>query len=235
MSKYKSINNENPIVGLFSTPLMKIQLDLDLEKLTEFTFQLQDKDKIGDNLSNRGGWQSTHQQTVEVGEKHQEFIKLKKEISQQLQIYHSTAFRGVEFDNQYTRGNELDQTICSIWANINEKYHYNDWHIHSNVTLSGVFYIKHDGSVENGNIKFKHPVHHFPYIMNTHFRPGIFKRTNEVTSEIISVLPKPNMLLIFPSWLEHMVEPNLNNDSRISISFNSIPVSKYETTNWKIK
>ena len=34
--------------------------------------------------------------------------------------------------------------------------------------------------------------------------------------------PKENMLLYFPGWLEHEVEPNNSNEERISISFNLI-------------
>jgi len=36
----------------------------------------------------------------------------------------------------------------------------------------------------------------------------------------VNITPKSNMLLIFPSWMNHSVEANLNNDPRISVSFN---------------
>ena len=42
---------------LFATPMMQVQLDLDLEKLTEFEFEMQNKDKKGIQHSNLGGWQ----------------------------------------------------------------------------------------------------------------------------------------------------------------------------------
>ncbi|MEM7467528.1 MAG: putative 2OG-Fe(II) oxygenase [Pseudomonadota bacterium] len=32
--------------------------------------------------------------------------------------------------------------------------------------------------------------------------------------------PKEGMMLIFPSYLTHMVEPHLSDDERISLSFN---------------
>ena len=32
--------------------------------------------------------------------------------------------------------------------------------------------------------------------------------------------PKNNLLLLFPSWLEHDVEENKSDDERISIAFN---------------
>ena len=45
--------------SLFASPLMEIHLDLDLEKLTEFAFEMKNVDKIGKQKSNRGGgWHS---------------------------------------------------------------------------------------------------------------------------------------------------------------------------------
>ena len=44
---------------------------------------------------------------------------------------------------------------------------------------------------------------------------------NEYNSSIWSIDPKENLLVLFPSNMEHFVEPNLNkNNERISISFN---------------
>ncbi len=61
-------------IPLFVSPLMQVQLDLDLEKLTELVFQIQNKDKKGVQESNIGGWQSTDI----YEEKHKEFIRLKR-------------------------------------------------------------------------------------------------------------------------------------------------------------
>ena len=58
----------------------------------------------------------------------------------------------------------------------------------------------------------------------THWPQGIIIKSNEVTAEVFEVTPKPNMLLIFPSWLEHKAEMNLKDDTRISLSFNSEPI-----------
>ena len=208
-------NNKINIIPLFTTPVMTVQLNFDLEKLTEFAFQIQNKDKKGAQNTNRGGWHSNEI----YEENHEEFIRLKKEIKQYLQIYHSEVFKGMVF-----KGNVI-QNLADMWVNINEKYHYNEWHLHPHSTLSGTYYIKHDGSNENGNIMFKHPTN--LYISLVHWPRELLestKKTNEITSEIVPITPKSNMLLIFPSWLEHKVENNLKNDSRISLSFNSFPI-----------
>ena len=199
------------IKSLFAIPVLQVELDFDLEKLTEFAFQIQNKDKKGVQVSNKGGWQSNNINE----EKHEEFISLKKEINQYLQKYQSEVFEGMIFKEN------MILSTSGIWLNINEKHHYNEWHFHGYSTLSGVYYIKHDG-VENGDIQFKHP--RDLYLSLAHWPQGLVKKTNEVTSELISFTPKPNMLLIFPAWVDHKVTPNLKNDSRISLSFNVEPL-----------
>ena len=200
------------IMPIFASPAMVAQLDLDLEKLTEFAFQLQNRDKIGTQHTNRGGWQSNNINE----EEHEEFIKLKKEISQHLQTYHSEVFQGMKFNGNVT------YPLKDIWANINEKHHYNEWHTHVFSTLSGVFYIKHDGSKELGAISFRHPAAG-GFMRFIHWPVGIVTKSNEITSEIAGSGHESNTLLIFPSWLEHKVEINLKDDNRISLSFNAQP------------
>ena len=205
--------NEINIIPLFANPLLQIQLDLDTDKLTELAFQIR-KDKKG-RLNEliwdvvRGGWQSNNI----VEEPHEEFKKLKKEITQYLQLYHSEVFRGMKFKGNVT------QSIDNMWLMINEKHHYVDWHIHHKATLSGVYYINHDG-VENGNIQFKHPEH--PQMSALHWKKELVEVWDMTSGEMFIIPPNSNMLLIFPSWLEHSVEANLKNDPRISLSFNSV-------------
>ena len=206
--------NEMNIIPLFASPLMQIQLDLDTDKLTELAFQMQNKDKKGvpDGI-NKGGWQSNNV----VEEPYEELQKLKKEITQHLQMYHSEVFRGMKFKGNVT------QSIDNMWVMINEKHHYVDWHIHHNATLSGVYYIKHDG-VESGDILFKHP--EYPQMSALHWKKELVEVWDTISGEILNITPSSNMLLIFPSWTEHKVELNLKDDPRISLSFNSILLSE---------
>ena len=68
---------------------------------------------------------------------------------------------------------------------------------------------------------------HWPLFINQNSHNNeLIERWNEVTSELIDFIPKSNKLLIFPSWLEHKAETNLKDDTRISLSFNSIPISE---------
>ena len=232
MNDLKENKREVSFDSLFAFPLMAVQLDLDCEKLAEFAYQLLEKDKIGVQQSNKGGWQSIdiHHEKKERyvlnqggyqsrdihNEVDEEFVRLKKEINQYLQIYHSEVFKGMAFNKE-----NVKQNLVNMWVNINEQNHYNDLHAHPFSTLSGTFYINHDCSKEQGDIIFKHPKN--LYIGVDHWPEGLVETPNLVTSGAVNIVPKSNMLLIFPSWLEHKVEINLKNDSRISVSFNSIP------------
>ena len=218
MNELKENNDDDKmsIIPFFATPIMQVELDFDLEKLTEFAFEMWNKNKSGAQKTNRGGWQSNDI----TNEKHEEFIRLKKEINQYLQIYQSEVFRGMVFKEK------IIHTLANMWVNINKKHHYNEWHIHAFATLSGTYYIKHDGSKENGNIIFKHTKGHLnsTYMTICHWPEGLVENFNEVSAENVEFLPQANTLFIFPSWLEHKVEINLKNNSRISLSFNSEPI-----------
>ena len=49
---------------------------------------------------------------------------------------------------------------------------------------------------------------------------NLLKRYNKYNSAEYFVKPTENFCILFPSYLPHYVEPNLNKQNRISISFN---------------
>lgn len=105
-----------------------------------------------------------------------------------------------EILSEYT---EEKYNITSLWANINDKYHCNAHHTHDGI-LSGVFYLQ---TPENsGKIVF--------------VNPAIRSEDSLLAKRGYPVTPEPLSLIIFPSWLQHYVEPNMSEESRISISFN---------------
>ena len=61
-----------------------------------------------------------------------------------------------------------------------------------------------------------HPVAAQQYVINS----DIINEYNKFTSADISVEPELGKLIIFPSWLVHYVQNNLDDSDRISIAFN---------------
>ena len=99
--------------------------------------------------------------------------------------------------------------LSNSWININRKNNFNLPHCHPNSAFSGVIYLKTNSTC--GKINFRNPTASsvFPIndMINGYFGRWFFS-------------PEPGDVLIFPSYLDHYVEPNLSDEDRISISFN---------------
>ena len=102
--------------------------------------------------------------------------------------------------------------ITNMWAIINETGAFNQKHHHGNSDLSAAYYVSaHD---ECGDIVFYDPRPARVY------KNPIAKTPNKLNATINSVKPENGLLVLFPSYLEHSVNPNLSNKKRIVISFN---------------
>lgn len=93
--------------------------------------------------------------------------------------------------------------IDALWGNINSYGNYNASHIHEGV-LSGVVYLQ----VPENSGKL--------VLIN----PAVRSDSHPIREKNYFVQPQNLACIIFPSWLEHYVEPNLSNKNRISLSFN---------------
>jgi len=92
------------------------------------------------------------------------------------------------------------------WANLLRRGGYNRIHNHPGAVWSGCYYVSCGERAEkpryNGWIEFQDP------------RPGNIHGGKE------RVEPEEGLLLMFPSWLNHFVNPFMGGGERISIAFN---------------
>ena len=102
--------------------------------------------------------------------------------------------------------------ITSMWAIVNNKNAYNGRHIHSNNYISAAYYVKAPKNC--GDIIF-----YDPRDAKT-IRKPIINKSNQLNSEVVCITPHEGLLVMFPSYLHHSVNPNLSDDERIVISFN---------------
>jgi uncharacterized protein (TIGR02466 family) len=110
--------------------------------------------------------------------------------------------------------NQVPIRPANCWANVNPKYASNKIHDHANCLFSGVYYLK---APENcGNLMF-----YDPREARTFYKPAV-KEFTTYTADAVAHAAQEGVLLIFPSWLKHGVEPNLSDTDRISISFNYV-------------
>ena len=101
-------------------------------------------------------------------------------------------------------------SLGNMWGNINDKGAWNKPHRHNGCWLSGAFYVHADGD-EGNFVAIKEgadTVSDFPH--------------NNKQRESFEVSPVTGTLLLFPSGLIHMVEPNTTSKDRYSVAFNTV-------------
>ena len=180
-------------------------------KLKHFCKKHQQKNKTGEDKSNNGGYQSNfilpHKGPLDP---------LIKEIETNADIF------AQQFLNK-----KATQKITSIWMNTNSYKDSNRVHNHPGSAISGVYYVKAPSSA--GNIVFQHPsMNELGFYYNSfQSLPGDVNEPEEYNQYNTSSVKAPaieNTLYLFPSWLMHFVESNMNEtEERISISFNISP------------
>ena len=187
--------------NLFPVIIQKVVLELNIDFLIEFCYEMKRKNEKGVEFSNVGGWHSDNL----IDETHTEFVKLKNKIEEAANLYHHE----MQLKKTY------NQKIDNIWININQKGHSNEWHIHAGAFLSGAFYLAKGETP----IVFRHP---FNDINEYYWKPFVIEKTNNVNSGGWTLDPEPNMLIIFPAWVYHKVSMNKEDIDRISFSFNTV-------------
>lgn len=185
----------------FSTPIWTTKINnyenVNKEMLVYIT-NLQNQDPKGVVKSNFKGW---HSQDFNLKDKYpSNFISgIKKNINTSL------SDMNWDLDLQTVK-------ILSMWAIINKQGAWNQKHQHSNSDLSAAYYVKANDNC--GDILFYDPRPSRVY------KHPVYSSANNLNSTVNSIRPEEGMLVLFPSYLEHSVNPNLSNEERIVISFN---------------
>jgi hypothetical protein len=190
--------------------------DLNLT-LVDNIFKERDLDPEGEGHSNMGGWHSK----TDLEKKYESFSHLSSIIT--------------ECGNQYCRTHGYkDGLICSdLWANINKCGDVNFMHHHGTTALAGVYYpiesivgkdLNFNYSQENpikagtwdnkngGSLVFQDP----SYGMKVHL---LKDKTSPYNIDFYHLYPTSSVLVLFPTYLLHMVLPFKENKTRVSISF----------------
>jgi uncharacterized protein (TIGR02466 family) len=102
--------------------------------------------------------------------------------------------------------------ITGCWANVSAPGAGHRVHNHPNNYLSGVYYVRTDQAANTINFLDPRP-------QTAIIRPPVTELTAENTEQVV-VNVKDGMLLMFPAWLQHSVDPNRSDRTRISIAFN---------------
>lgn len=172
--------------------------DIDNEELKRYSKNLKDQEN-GVIKSNFLGWQSD---TLDVP--NSQIDRLVGEIQKRANILKPV----FGFKKDYRL------YLSNLWININQTSSFNRPHVHTESVFSGVYYV--DCFADSGKLVLLNPSMAQKILINE-YDLDFF---TEFSSSVMSVDPEIGKLIIFPSWVEHYVEPNLNPEERISIAFN---------------
>jgi len=110
-----------------------------------------------------------------------------------------------------------DSFCLKGWINLNQEGDTNNLHCHPGCFLSSTYYVKVPPDIKGGELVFRDPrgpavaMYETPEIP----LPWVGSGMGEYFT------PTAGKLIIFPSWLEHRVEPFHGSGERISIAFNA--------------
>jgi len=178
--------------NIFSSFVSVNYFNFDLKKLKKQILEFKFKnDSV--SKSSYGGWQSNR------------FKKIPKNFTE--------LFNKINIDVQKIEKNlflSKKLKLKDLWYNVNSLGSFNRPHYHYGDVISGVYYISIPEN--SGSIVFiNKDLDNFYTSINKY---------NEYNSSNWTIAPEENKCILFPSYLKHYVEPNLNKKERISISFN---------------
>jgi uncharacterized protein (TIGR02466 family) len=108
-------------------------------------------------------------------------------------------------------GQEKVAFSLQSWINMHDRGGFNFLHMHEGSLLSGSFYMSVPSG--SGQFVFRDP------------RPGVL--TGSVKGAVpnghadVHLTPSAGLLVLFPCWMEHYVEPHESDEPRVAIGFNA--------------
>ncbi|MDB5699146.1 MAG: hypothetical protein JWN69_1950 [Alphaproteobacteria bacterium] len=187
---------------IFSTPLLVDRIDdpifnLALEKAI-LARQSQDP---GVKRSNVGGWHSDLQLLEWGGDPARRLFDHVIALANKNTVHRSG-------------GDVATDWRVEGWANVSQNGAANSMHVHGGCYWSAVYYVRIDEG-KGGQLVFYDPRMPTLAMHAPHLR---FRNSNGERE--VRVGPVPGLLIIFPSWLSHAVDPWYGEGFRISIAIN---------------
>ena len=112
---------------------------------------------------------------------------------------------------------KIAMNITTSWVNRYDKGHSTHQHHHSNSIISGVYYLA--DCDDTAPIHFHRAPGYVNLWPNTVNLP--IKQHNALNIDVITVIPKADELIMWPSHLAHSVPPNQSDTPRYTIAFNT--------------
>lgn len=102
----------------------------------------------------------------------------------------------------------------SGWANVNRHGSYNNVHNHPNCLWSGAYY------VASGEPEADKPQNGKLELLDPRAGVNLSNMKESIFAARYLIDPVPGLMVVFPSWLNHLVHPFFGKGERISVAFN---------------
>lgn len=201
----KNVNTTMHVMELFPTPVFIAQTNaLDDHYLAQQIYAIREEE-IASRISEKSGLSSYGGYRSYDLIQRDGFEELKQHI---LATLNEFMVKGKWFSESEVVPSQLG----AMWGLINGKGHSNSTHNHPHSWISGVYYAKvPTESKLAGSLSFRDP------ILARTFTQSFYR---SVQSEVCAITPEVGRMIMFPSWFEHSVSPNLTDEDRVAISFN---------------
>jgi uncharacterized protein (TIGR02466 family) len=201
-------------LDLFATPVLKARVPQP-ERLNEALNQAiqmkRQNDPNGINRSNVGGWHSEIDMLQWGGPAAKQLAQFALETA------------GPHLADMHASGKRDFNYGADMWANVNPVGASNALHCHPGATWSGVYYVDDGGAEQDGNggeLILEDPRYPMAYMGV----PDLVLKdaAGKAMLSQSAIRPEPGLLVLFPSWLRHSVNPHKGDRERISIAINLI-------------
>ena len=195
---------EKQIGNAYPTPIGRFKIADATAVNRELKRIILEREKIdpGDNHANVGGW---HSRADLLDWPFPEIAVLREWITEAVQAMVAS-----------TLGSKpLHGTLrMTAWANVSRNGHYHRMHNHPMSAWSGVYYV--DGGAEGA----AHSLSGVLELCDPRPYTEMVSTPGEPFGQRVIFRPEPGMMILFPSWLYHFVNPYQGKGERTSIAFN---------------
>lgn len=112
-------------------------------------------------------------------------------------------------------GKQIDLFLSESWTDHIKKYGYNTPHDHSGSNVIGVYYVKAQDNC--GDLLLHDPRGATNFISQYDINTEGYLVSGR---SYYRVKPKVGNLILFPSYVVHSVQPNMNDETRLSLAMN---------------
>ncbi len=210
---------QKSLTTMFGTPFVSIDWP-DTDDMNEAVFELvmaeEKADVHGRGIrSNAGGWQSRGNL----------LMRPEPAIVQLKEMMETAVFELLGALVRKDSGERSFTLLFDSWANVCRNGNYNVVHSHPNAMWSIVYYVtsgQPDESIPySGKLELLDPREATTYI----------QVANTILDARMFIENRPGRMVIFPSWMKHMVHPFIGSGTRVSVACNVNVLEEIRTTN----